>query len=99
MHLEVREREGEALGADVRAMWEARVFLFSFRPKSEPPEHCFKLVAQETVAASPGSGISGARVSVITLWVIPLAPSSVHPSTRNWKPLRLRPVLNWAVTK
>jgi len=73
--LEVREREGEALGANIRAMREARVRLFCFRPEAQPTKHRFQLVAQMPVAARPRAGIASARVRVIAFRIVPAAPT------------------------
>ena len=72
--LEVREREREALGTNIRPVRKSRVFLLRLRPKPQPPEHCFQLVTQVPVTTRPGAGVSGARVRMVTLRIVPAAP-------------------------
>ena len=73
--LEVRERGREALGTNIRPVRKSRVFLLRRRPGPQPPEHCFQLVTQVPVTTRPGAGVSGARVRVVTLRIVPAAPA------------------------
>ncbi len=51
--LEVRERQGESVCSNIRAVREARVLLFGFGPEPQPSQHRVELVAQVPVSAIP----------------------------------------------
>ena len=59
---------------NVSAKREAGLLLFGFCPKAQPPEHCFQLVTQVPVTTRPRAGVSGARVRMVTLRIVPAAP-------------------------
>ena len=73
MNLDVRSRQGETFGANVRAVWQPGILLFHLGPEPKPAELQEDLVLKVSVPASPCPSTTAAGMSVVALGVNPPA--------------------------
>ena len=74
-HLEMRERQGETVSADIRSVRETRVYLPQLCPEAKQPEHSSQLIPQFPVTAVSRPCVARTAMRVVTFRIILPGPS------------------------